>query len=79
MAHEITNGSNSIDPTEPPIINPRYNSHSADIAVMAAGLKMADKTSKSKHLNGKFAERLVPDPKYDLEDTKQAREAAEDW
>lgn len=40
---------------------------------------MCDKVAKSKHLEGKFAERLIPDPALDLQDTKQARKAATDW
>ncbi len=40
---------------------------------------MADKVAQSKHLKGKFARRLIPDPSLDLQDTKQARAAVEDW
>lgn len=60
-------------------MDPGYNSHPADIAVQAAGLKMCDKAAKSKHLEGKFGKRMIPDPALDLTDTKQARKAATDW
>lgn len=68
-----------LDPAELPIVDPGYNRHPADIAVQAAALKMADKAAKTKHLDGKFARRMIPDPSLDLTDTKQARKAAKDW
>lgn len=37
---------------------------------------MVDKMVKTGHLKDKIASRSGPDPKYDLTDTKQAREAA---
>lgn len=47
--------------------------------MQAAALKMADKASKTSHLVDKLESRLIPDPLLDLQDTKQARKAAEDW
>lgn len=68
-----------IDANDLPIVDPGYNRHPADIAVQAAALKMADKASKTSHLADKFERRLLPDPALDLQDTKQARKAAQDW
>ena len=69
----------SSDPMTPPKIDPGYNSHPADVAVMAIGLKMADKVAKSPYLKDKLAKRLLPKPDLDLENTRQGEEAARDW
>lgn len=67
------------DPTKHPTIDPGYLQHPADVAVLAAGMKMLDKVAKSGQVKDKLARRLIPDPKVDLQDTKQAEAAVTDW
>ena len=49
------------------------------MAVLAVGMKMLDKVAKSGLVKDKLAKRLIPDPKVDLQDTKQAGAAVTDW
>ena len=46
----------SSDPTEHPALDPGFMSHPADATVLAAGLKMLDKASKTEHLADKLSE-----------------------
>ena len=66
----------SADPFAHPAVDPNFNAHPADAAVLAAGVKMLDKVEKSNALKGKLLDRVAP-PKGgpDLSDTQQAR----DW
>ena len=64
-----------VDPTKHPAIDPGYLRHPADVAVLAAGLRMADKAAKSPHLKDKFAKRQFPAPDIDLQDVEQSRAA----
>jgi len=62
-----------------PTVDPAYGGHPADIAVSAAGLKMVDQAVQSKHLKEKIATRMIPRAELDLQNTKDARLAAEEW
>lgn len=82
LQYPVSRGSihiKSSNPDELPIVDPQYNSHSADIAVSAAGLKMVDKATRSKHLEGKLAKRLLPREGLDMSKTADARKAVEEW
>ena len=68
-----------LDPAAHPIIDPGYNAHPADVAVMGTGLKFVDLVAKSSALKGKFEDRLLPNPKYDLQKVEDQRAAAQDW
>ncbi|KAK4994982.1 hypothetical protein LTR66_005112 [Elasticomyces elasticus] len=70
---------NSSDPTKPPTIDPAYNSHPADVAVLAAGMKFVDRVSKSEFLRGKLAQRTTPAPEFDLSKTEDAKEAVRNF
>jgi hypothetical protein len=63
------------DPTKYPAIDPGYLRHPADVAVLAAGLRMVNKVANSPHLKDKFAKRLFPAPEVDLQDIEQSRAA----
>lgn len=70
----------SADPNEHPALNPAFLEHPADVAVLAAGVKMMEKMTGSKALEGKLAKRVFPkDTNADLSDTKQAEAAVRDW
>jgi choline dehydrogenase-like flavoprotein len=63
-----------------PEIDPGFLRHPADVAVLAAGVKLLSKIGDSKAMEGKFAKRTFPkDPKLDLADTKQAEAAVRDF
>ena len=63
------------DPTKYPAIDPGYLRHPADVAVLAAGLRIVDKVANSPHLKDKFAKRLFPAPEVALQDIEQSRAA----
>jgi choline dehydrogenase-like flavoprotein len=67
------------DPMVYPTIDPGYLTHPADVAVLAAGLKLCDAVAKSGALKDKLASRIFPAEGVDLEDTKQAEQAVRDW
>lgn len=68
------------DVSDQPEIDPGFLRHPADIAVLAAGVKMLSKITDSKAMEGKFAQRTFPkDLKLDLADTKQAEAAVKDF
>ena len=67
------------DPTKQPTIDPAYLKHSADVAVLAAGLKFLDKLAESGHLKDKLGKRIHPQPNFNLQDTAQAKEVVRDW
>jgi choline dehydrogenase-like flavoprotein len=53
---------NSTDPFAPPIIDPAYLSHLADMALLREGMKMARRVSTSAPLNSYIVEELAPGP-----------------
>ncbi|CAI7656283.1 hypothetical protein PCG10_006012 [Penicillium crustosum] len=65
----------SADPTKPPIINPNYGGHPADISLLAAFLRWGDKVTESEHVKSSFLRRAYPDPSLNLQDMDTAREA----
>ncbi|KGO68027.1 Glucose-methanol-choline oxidoreductase [Penicillium italicum] len=68
----------SADPTKPPIINPNYGGHPADISLLAATLRWADKVTKSEHVKSLVLRRAHPDPSINLQNLDEAREAVHD-
>ncbi|KAI2701349.1 CAZyme family AA3 [Penicillium roqueforti] len=68
----------SAGPTEPPIIDPKYGGHPADVSLLAALLRWADKVTKSKHVESSFLRRAYPDLSMNLQDMDTAREAVHD-
>ncbi|CAI7669492.1 unnamed protein product [Penicillium discolor] len=68
----------SADPTKPPIINPNYGGHPADISLLAAFLRWSDKVTESEHVKSSFLRRAYPDPSLNLQDMDTAREAVHD-
>ena len=69
----------SSDPTTPPDINPNYMGHPADVAVLAAGVKFAEKLVRSPALEGKMGKRLHPPTKFDLSTIQGRREATQEY
>ncbi|KAF7720040.1 Glucose-methanol-choline oxidoreductase [Penicillium ucsense] len=69
---------NSPDPIKPPIIQPNYGGHDADITVLGAGLRWADKVRQSSYLKSSIAGRSIPAPNVDLTDLSAAKEAVHD-
>jgi len=61
----------SADVSEQPSLEPNILSHPADAAVLAAGLKMMDRASRSEHLKGVLGKRVFPAPEKDMSDLKQ--------
>jgi len=53
---------NSTDPFAPPIIDPAYLSHPADMALLREGLKMARRVGAAAPLSSFIVEELVPSP-----------------
>jgi choline dehydrogenase-like flavoprotein len=66
------------DPTKPPVINPNYGGHPADISLLAAFLRWGDKVAESKHLESSILQRRYPKPSVNLQDMDAAREAVHD-
>ncbi|RDW73582.1 hypothetical protein BP6252_07489 [Coleophoma cylindrospora] len=82
LQYPVSRGSvhiTSSDPSQQPAIEPAYLIHSADVAVAGAGLKFADSVAKAKALDGKFAKRIFPDEKINLQNTEENRKAASEW
>ncbi|KIV89925.1 hypothetical protein, variant [Exophiala mesophila] len=68
----------SADPTVYPTINPNYLNHPADIAVMGAAYKFAEKLCAAPVLEGKIGKRVHPPPEqYPLNTVAERRKAAE--
>ncbi|KAJ5494657.1 Glucose-methanol-choline oxidoreductase [Penicillium fimorum] len=68
----------SADPTKPPVINPNYGGHPADVSLLAAFLRWGDKVAESKHLESSILKRRYPEPSVNLQDMDTAREAVHD-
>jgi choline dehydrogenase-like flavoprotein len=65
----------SPDPRIHPVLDPGYLTHPADVAVIAAGLRMAERASKSSHLAPLLLGRTVPEPDVDMTDVEASRAA----
>ncbi|KAL2820418.1 hypothetical protein BJX63DRAFT_380752 [Aspergillus granulosus] len=68
----------SNDPKVQPSINPSYLSHEADVAVLAAFLRCAERVGKADAMKSSIAGRNYPDPSKDVLDFEQAKEAIRD-
>ncbi|KAL4802444.1 hypothetical protein BDV18DRAFT_146741 [Aspergillus unguis] len=68
----------SNDPATPPVINPNYIGHEADVTLLAAFLRWADQVGKADCLKVSIAGRSFPDPSVDLQDLEQAKQAIRD-
>lgn len=66
----------SSDPAAYPEIDPNYLNHPADVAVLAAGLKFADKLAHAPALEGKMGIRTMPPPERFSLDSVASRRAA---
>ena len=70
----------SADPTEHPTVDPNYLNHPADVAVMAAGLKFAEKLVAAPALEGKMGQRIHPPPeRFPLTSVAERRVAAQEY
>jgi len=67
-----------LDPTKPPVIQPNYGGHDADVTVLGAAFRWVDKVRQSEHLKSSLAERSFPAPNVDLTDIAAAKEAVHD-
>ncbi|KAL4745204.1 hypothetical protein BDW72DRAFT_187042 [Aspergillus terricola var. indicus] len=68
----------SNDPSHPPIIQPNYITHEADVTILAAVARWGDKLGRASPLQGSIAERAHPAPSINLQDLEQAKEAVRD-
>ena len=59
-------------------MNPGYNSHPADLAVLGTGHKLMDLAAKTSHLKDKIARRTLPSPELDLQDPQVNRKVVQD-
>ncbi|GME28828.1 putative aryl-alcohol dehydrogenase protein [Neofusicoccum parvum] len=82
LQYPVSRGSvhiQSADPSKPPVIDPAYLSHPADVAVMAAGIKFADRIHKTGPIGPKATKRLRPAESVDINDTATAEETVRDF
>lgn len=82
LQYPVSRGSvhiESSDPTKPPVIDPAYFKHPADLAIMAAAMRTTDTFDKAPALAGKVTKRTYPDPSFDLKDLAQAEQAIKDF
>ncbi|KAJ0418653.1 GMC oxidoreductase-domain-containing protein [Aspergillus carlsbadensis] len=68
----------SNDPTAPPVINPNYIGHEADVTLLAAFARWADQVGNAEAVKDSIARRDFPKASIDLQDLEQAREAVRD-
>lgn len=66
------------DPTKPPVIQPNYGGHDADITLLGAGFRWIDKVRQSAHLKSSLGGRTFPEPSVDLADIAAAKESVHD-
>ncbi|KAL3442333.1 GMC oxidoreductase-domain-containing protein [Aspergillus insuetus] len=66
------------DPTAPPLIDPNYIGHEADVTLLAAFARWADQVGKSDAVKNSAADRYYPKASFDLQDLEQAKEAVRD-
>ncbi|KAG9092232.1 hypothetical protein FS749_015900 [Ceratobasidium sp. UAMH 11750] len=63
LQHPFSHGRlyiNSTDPFDPPVIDPNYLSHDADVLMLREGLKLARKLGQTQPLNGSIIEEVSP-------------------
>ncbi|KAL2813387.1 GMC oxidoreductase-domain-containing protein [Aspergillus granulosus] len=68
----------SNDPTAPPVIDPNYIGHEADVTLLAAFSRWADRLGRSDTLKPSLAGRYYPKASVDLQDLEQAKESVRD-
>ncbi|KAL2858332.1 hypothetical protein BJX68DRAFT_278246 [Aspergillus pseudodeflectus] len=68
----------SNDPSQPPIIQPNYITHPADVTILAALARWGDKLGRTAPLVDSIAERGHPHPSVNLQDLEQGKEAVRD-
>lgn len=66
------------DPSVPPTIQPNYNSHSADVAILAAFLSWIDRVGHAAPFASSVSRRVFPESSLDLQDPEQAKRAIHD-
>lgn len=66
------------NPDDHPAVDPAFLKHSADVDVLAAGLKMLGKVEESQHMKNNITKRLFPPPEADMTNTERMRECVRD-
>lgn len=69
----------SSDPAVAPEVNPNFLGHKADVAILAAGLKMTEKLIQAPQMKDKVSKRILPEPSFDLETVQGRRDAVENY
>ena len=70
----------SASAADAPEVHPNYLGHEADVAVLAAGIRMVDKLSQAPTLADKISHQLQPrKEEFDLSSIKGRREAAQEY
>lgn len=70
----------SADPAAHPAVDPNYLNHPADVAVLAAGIKFAEKLIEAPALQGKVSKRIQPDPaRFSLATVADRRAAVQEY
>lgn len=64
----------SSDPTVDPAIDPAYLTQSSDVSVLAAGLELIERATRSPMLRDQIRRRIEPDPSVNLFDRTQAQD-----
>ncbi|KAL4972784.1 hypothetical protein BDW66DRAFT_169211 [Aspergillus desertorum] len=81
LQYPVSRGSihiSSNDPSVPPTIQPNYITHSADVSVLAAFLRWADKVGHAPPFASSISRRSLPGPSINLQDLEQAKRAVRD-
>ncbi|KAL6237830.1 hypothetical protein BDW75DRAFT_228356 [Aspergillus navahoensis] len=81
LQYPVSRGSihiSSNDPSVPPIIQPNYITHSADVSLLGAFLRWADKVGHASPFASSISHRSLPEPSINLQDLEQAKQAVRD-
>ncbi|KAL4792212.1 hypothetical protein BDV19DRAFT_381016 [Aspergillus venezuelensis] len=68
----------SSDPAIPPVIQPNYITQEADVTLLAAFLRWADKVAQTAPFSSSIANRIFPSASVDLQDLEQCKEYVRD-
>lgn len=68
----------SSNPLDPPLIDPGFLSHPADVDILASGVAFADRVFQSPLLKDKVARRVDPPPEVNLHNRNEARDYVRD-
>ncbi|KKK19488.1 hypothetical protein ARAM_002937 [Aspergillus rambellii] len=66
------------DPSKPPVIQPNYITHEADVALLAAFVRWADKVSQAESVKPSISARAIPSPSIDVQNLDGAKQAVRD-